>query len=265
MDCSDARAHLHDLRRDRLAPELEQPVRQHLLDCPACARGEAAEAALDAVLHERLPRHAAPAALRERLERQVAWSPAPRASPPRRWARLAAPALAASLALLSGALLLDRSARHAPDDGAALVSEAVNDHLRVLVSQRPLEVASGGSHQVKPWFEGKLDFAPVVPAPDVPDLRLEGGAVGYFRDRKAAVAVYALRRHALTLLAFRAEGLPWPDGDRMLGSVAGRTGSERGFNVVLWRAGDLGYALVSDVGAEELTALAAAFAPATAR
>ena len=32
---------------------------------------------------------------------------------------------------------------------------------------------------------------------------------------------------------------------------------ERGFSVVAWRRGDLGYALVSDVDGHELTALAA--------
>lgn len=35
---------------------------------------------------------------------------------------------------------------------------------------------------------------------------------------------------------------------------------ERGFNVILWRAGDLGNALVSDVDARDLRELAARFA-----
>ena len=36
---------------------------------------------------------------------------------------------------------------------------------------------------------------------------------------------------------------------------ARRMATARGFNVVLWRAGDLGYALVSDVSTRELLAL----------
>src|SRR5439155_960865 len=41
---------------------------------------------------------------------------------------------------------------------------------------------------------------------------------------------------------------------------AGYTSVSRGFNVILWRAGDLGYALVSDVDARELGRLAAKLA-----
>jgi anti-sigma factor RsiW len=36
--------------------------------------------------------------------------------------------------------------------------------------------------------------------------------------------------------------------------------AERGFNVIMWRRGELGYALVSDVDARELRQLAAKMA-----
>ena len=127
-----------------------------------------------------------------------------------------------------------------------------------------MEIESGGSHQVKPWFEGKLDFAPVVPALEGTDVRLRGGAVGYVFDRKAAVLVYGLRLHVVTLLEFRAEALAWPDaGARQIGSVRGHETSTRGFNAILWRHEGLGYALVSDVNAKELSELAARVAAET--
>jgi len=137
-------------------------------------------------------------------------------------------------------------------------TEAVNDHLRVLASQRPLEVEASGSHEVKPWFEGKLDFAPSVPLPDAAGLRLAGGAVGYFLDRKCAVVEYALRRHAVTLLVFPADGLAWPSRD----AKSFTSSSRRGYHAVFWRAGELGYSLVSDVNPVELGALAERFAAA---
>ena len=62
--------------------------------------------------------------------------------------------------------------------------------------------------------------------------------------------VYGRRLHTITLLVFRPEGLSWPDGG---GPVATR---QRGFNVRLWRAHGLGYALVSDLDAAELASLA---------
>src|SRR5438094_10601714 len=91
-----------------------------------------------------------------------------------------------------------------------MVAEAVNDHLRLLSSQHPLDVESGGLHQVKPWFGGRLDFAPVVTFEGDADFPLKGGSVAYFRDRKAAVFVYARRLHPISLLVFRADSLPWP-------------------------------------------------------
>src|SRR6266566_672368 len=61
-----------------------------------------------------------------------------------------------------------------------MVGEAISDYLRVLSSQHPVEIQSGGIHQVKPWFEGRLDFAPVVSFDGDQDFALKGGAVGYF-------------------------------------------------------------------------------------
>jgi anti-sigma factor RsiW len=263
MDCADARLQLHDLRRDRLPPALRAEVERHLADCGGCRRAEAAEGALDDLLARALPRLEAPARLRRRIE---AGAPGPaRPAERRRWPGRAIPALAAALALAVVAVVVER--RGAVPGASPLVEEAVTDHLRVLAAQRPSEIESGATHQVKPWFEGRLDFAPAVPLPEVADLALRGGAVGYVVDRRAAVVQYALRRHAVTLLAFQAEGLPWPGGEPPGGAgPAGlRAGGSRGFTAVLWRAGPLGYALVSDVPAAELADLARAMAPATAR
>ena len=56
---------------------------------------------------------------------------------------------------------------------------------------------------------------------------------------------------------FRADGLPWPAVASVpVGNVRGTLESSRGFHALLWRKGDLGYALVSDVDPKELEALA---------
>jgi len=89
------------------------------------------------------------------------------------------------------------------------------------------------------------------------EFPLKGGSLGYFRDRKAAVFVYARRLHQISLLVFRADGLPWPSHAlARVNGVDASVAAERGFNVILWRRGELGYALVSDVDARELTTLA---------
>ncbi len=255
MNCEDVQILLHDFRKRRLDRVLHGEVGAHLESCTACASADRVEHALDELLEQRLPRHAAPSTLKRRLgllmERPAA-APPPAHRALTRWSRFVGPAMAAGLALMVGGVIMQRSS----SQGRALASltgEAVNDHLRVLASQHQVEIESGGKHQVKPWFEGKLDFAPEVPALEDTELRLRGGSVGYVFDRKAAVLVYALRQHLVTLLVFRTEGLAWPDPSTgQVGPVRGRETSARGFNVVLWRSGELGYALVSDANAKEL-------------
>jgi anti-sigma factor RsiW len=264
MDCEDAQDQLHDYVNRRLDPALQEQVGAHVEGCATCRDTERAEHALDELLEQRLPRYTAPAALKRRLVLRLGIPEATRRAPVR-WTRVVAPALAASVALVAVGAVMQRGLRPGTEL-ASLTSEVVNDHLRVLASQHPVEIESGGMHQVKPWFEGKLDFAPVVPAPDAGELRLRGGSVGYVFDRKAAVLVYALRVHLLTLLVFRADGLPWPEtGTRQIGPVRGRETSSRGFNVALWRDGDLGYVLVSDVSTKELADVAGQLAAATVR
>ena len=139
----------------------------------------------------------------------------------------------------------------------AMVTEAVNDHVRLLQSRRPLEIESDGLHQVIPWFSGRLDFAPAVRFPGDADFPLRGGAVSYFLDRPAATLVYGRRLHSISVFVFRADGLPWPKaGLERQGRLEIYGTAARGFNVLLWRDGELGYALVSDVHSRDLLLLA---------
>jgi anti-sigma factor RsiW len=262
MDCEDVRPHLLDYQRGLLAPELQGDIRAHLEGCPSCPRAEAAEQVLTDLLEHRLPQHPASLALKRRLAAQ--WpSPAP-AKPSwwTRWGRSFAPAAAVAAVLLVALPVYYGIGPGRQGGGTArMVAEAVNDHVRVLQSEHPLEVESSNFHQVKPWLTGRLDFAPSVSFLGDQDFPLKGGAVGYFLDRKAAVFVYGRRLHTISLFVFRAEGLPWPTGGlRPVGHVQAYTQVTRGFNVVMWRAGELGYALVSDVDPADLNQLAAKLA-----
>ena len=223
------------------------------------------EAELDRAL-ERLPARAAPPALRRRLEALVATgsgAAAGAAAPPPRIARARGSTWAASFvsACAAAALVLIATrvtAPRAPTGGAPseLVTEAVNDHIRVISSTHPVDIESGGIHQVKPWFTGRLDFAPRVAFSGDAEFPLVGGSVGYFRDRKAAVFVFKRRLHTITLLVFPPEGLPWPtSGLRPVGRLSVAEESARGFSTLMWRDGGLGYALVSDVNVHDLEAL----------
>lgn len=245
LDCARARHHLVADHLGRLDPATAAALAAHLDGCADCRHEDAAERVLTEQLEQRLPQHAAPLALKRRLAAQV---PVDRRGvsarePGRRWA-LAATAAALAVA---GLLLVWLPTTSTPP---GLTSEAVNDHLRILARTQPLDVESADAHRVRPWFAGRLDFAPVIAFGGDADFPLRGSTVEYFLDRRAAVLVYGRRLHTITLLVFRPDGLSWPSG---AGPVATR---QRGFNVRLWRAHGLGYALVSDLDATELAGLA---------
>lgn len=253
MDCDRAQELNLSGLRGRLSPELAAELRQHLSSCASCRDHAQAERVLSEVLDARLPPHAAPLALKRRLA--ASWPTAARAAPaPRRiWrsARVAAGAMAAAAAMtvvIGGAtayLVQQRSQLR------QLESETVNDHLRIL-GGAPLAQVAGGLHEVKPWFGGKLDFAPAVRFAGSDDFPLQGGAVEPFLDRRAAVFVYKRRLHSASLFVVQADGLDFP--------TSLRTGIVRGFSVALWSAGGQGYALVSDLNLSELLELQAEIA-----
>ena len=263
MTCVEAREQILDYQRGRLGARARAEVHAHLESCPACAHEDAAEQVLSEVLEQRLPQHAAPLALKHRLAAQ--W-PAPRRSAPSwwsQWGRTLVPTLGIAAVLLAIIPLYYQRGGGALRNGPGMVVEAVNDHLRILSSQHPLDVENGGIHQVKPWFEGRLDFAPVLAFAGDEDFPLQGGAVAYFLDRKAAAFVFHRRLHAISLFVFRSDGLPWPlRGLTRIGDVDAQSTTARGFNVIMWRKGELGYALVSDLDRQELTQLAAKIAGA---
>lgn len=256
--CDDIQPLVRDATRGRLVGDEAARVAAHLEGCAACRALADEERALDRRL-DQLPQRPASLALKRRLAARL---PAVDARDPRdaraggrarrRWLGPAALAAAACVALAAVAL----HGRFAAPATHPLVAEAVADHLRDVYREHPVDIESGGPHQVKPWFTGRLDFAlPSLFGGDA-DFALTGGAVGWFVDRKAAVLVYKHLLHTISLFVFRADGLSFPRADRDLGRVAARVERQHGFWVIVWRDGDLGYALVSDLNADDLQLLA---------
>jgi anti-sigma factor RsiW len=244
MTCETARGLLLDASRGRLQHDTVQELREHLESCPDCRAREASERALNEALDTKLSRYGAPPALKRRLEGMWPSAAAPVRARRRLYTFARMSALAAGVALIAGgaaALLATRASERAHLEG-----ESVNDHLRLLAGV-PLATVTGGLHEVKPWFGGKLDFAPSLRFAGDADFPLEGGAVEPFLDRRAAVFVFHRRLHKVSLFIVRPDGLDFPTGPARR--------SVRGFNVLLWRANDQGYALVSDLNLDELLEL----------
>jgi anti-sigma factor RsiW len=257
MDCRDARPLLAAHAASKLEPVRAGEVSAHLQRCADCRRLASEEDALNVALSQ-LPRPRAPAHLTARLESLVKAGAQP-ARPPRERPHLSGWLAPFASACLAAALVVVAMRATAPagTEAGALINEAVNDHLRVVTSTHPVEIESGGIHQVKPWFTGRLEFAPRVTFSGDDDFPLVGGSVGYFVDRKAAVFQFKRRLHAITLLVFPAGGLRWPSGaTTRVGRLDVSETVSRGFSVLLWRDEGLGYALVSDLNTRELETLA---------
>jgi anti-sigma factor RsiW len=142
------------------------------------------------------------------------------------------------------------------DPMALLGTEAVNDHLRMLEGEAPLQVQASDLHQVKPWFAGKLDFAPPITFKGDDDYPLLGGQVARFLERRVACFVFARRLHKISLFVVPKQDLAGPrESPTGFAATPEQSFTSRGFSVVSWERGELAYLLVSDLNTAELLEL----------
>ncbi len=247
MTCSEARPLLDPSVDGELDLRTALEVELHVAGCADCARALAACQAISVGVRAARPVVVLPAGLEARVRtavrREARVAPAAgKAHSPWRRTLLAA---AASLFVVSGAFALWMLAGSQADDTVA--RDAIASHVRSLMADHLTDVPSSDQHTVKPWFEGKLDFAPPVVDLTDADYPLVGGRLDYVGDEPAAAIVYMRRRHPINLFVRRSTG----NVDAPV-----LTRSTRGFAVVEWTSGGTAYCAVSDISADELTAFA---------
>ncbi|WP_175719921.1 anti-sigma factor family protein [Burkholderia anthina] len=234
MDCNEARALLDaDVDRELSAPDALR-VQRHVDGCDACRRERDRIVALGRAVRQ-ADYHRAPDALRASIlaalpaagdaaargpsraapEPDAARRPRPSGwrgfSWPRGRGESARPAAAgtgpriaalpglgwgvALLVALAAAGGMALSARHAQTDRT--VDELVASHVRAGLSARDIDVISTDRHTVKPWFNGRLDYAPPVEDLSASGFPLAGGRLDYVGRRRVAVLVYRYRQHVI--------------------------------------------------------------------
>jgi anti-sigma factor RsiW len=123
-------------------------------------------------------------------------------------------------------------------------ADLVASHVRALKVGPLIEVASNDRHTVKPWFQGKLDYAPTVIDLAADGFPLLGGRAeqvpGAPRTPVAALA-YSARKHIINVWV-------WPNESPRAPQAAQRSG----FTMLQWSAGGMQVWVVSDVEAAEL-------------
>jgi anti-sigma factor RsiW len=146
--------------------------------------------------------------------------------------------------LLIGVTLFRRIVNRAPAE--LIAQQVVSSHIRSLQAGHLSDVVSTDQHTVKPWFTGKLDFAPSVKDLSSQGFPLAGGRLDYLDNRAVAALVYKRRQHTINLFL-------WPSSNP---DSAPRFVSIKGFNVVHWTRSQMAYWAVSDVNAADLAQFA---------
>ena len=189
-----------------------------------------------------------PAALRNRI--------AAMAKPPRltertwSWRALAASMLVGALIAGSGTFGL---LTYRP--GESVTDEVVASHIRALMAPQPTDVLSSDRHTVKPWFDGKLTFAPEVVDLADKGFPLVGGRVDIVDFQPVPTLVYKLGKHLLSLTAIPSNR----------GSAGEHETDARGFHTISWSSDSVLYVAVSDAAPDEIEAFVTAFRSASSR
>jgi anti-sigma factor RsiW len=244
--CPDKELLLHALADGELDAGNALEVEAHMAGCAGCAAEFAAIRQVKARLRARPLAYQAPPSLLAKFDAALAEATAP----PRRrggigvetWVLSGAiSALAACFALFAFM-----------PSGVSLESELVDAQARSLEAQHLVDVETSDRHTVKPWFNGKIDFAPPVVDLVSQGFPLVGGRLDRLNGRRVAALVFHARAHVINLFI-------WP-GDAPAEPMMEH---REGYSLLRWGSGGLVFWAVSDVDPASLTTFQKDFVAAT--
>jgi anti-sigma factor RsiW len=221
----------------------------HIAACAGCAAELAAIREVKMQLKASPLAYTAPQSLLDRLDAALTEAEAPAPAPRRpglgrveTWVLGGTgAAIAASFALM--AII---------PTGASLQSELVDAQARSLEASHLVDVQTSDRHTVKPWFNGKIDFAPPVVDLVAQGYPLVGGRLERIDGRRVAALVFHRQAHVINLFI-------WPGDAPEAASMQQRDG----YNLVRWGQGGLVFWAVSDCDPAALTGFQKDFAAAT--
>lgn len=211
---------------------------RHLQSCADCRGTEKVIRELRAVLTNDTPGYGAPAHLRKRVRaalRREVKSTRQSLSPRLMFAT------AVAFAAVIAAFALFQTTRATQRNG--IVDQIVANHVRSLLATHLVDVRSSDQHTVKPWFDGKIDFAPVVRDFSMEGFPLIGGRLDYLDGKTVVALVYQRNKHPINLFISPAPGSP---------DTSPTTSTQRGYNVFSWTKSEMKYSSISDLDQAEL-------------
>lgn len=211
-------------------------VEHHLGECEACHSQHQDQLHLRSIIKGEAQYFVAPDILKQRIKKQIS---RPR-TPARQWIAAAAVLILALAGVLLWTIISNRSRSNAEE---MVAQEIVSSHVRSLMIDHLIDVPSSDSHTVKPWFNGKLDFAPEVKDLSAQGFSLIGGRLDYIDNRTVAALVYQRRKHPINLFMWPSSGAP---------DQPERQFSRQGYHVIEWSSSGMCYWAVSDVNNTDL-------------
>ena len=252
MNCDDARRLIAAYSDGELDLLRNVDMEEHLRSCDSCALArENLQALKQAAQSAYFP---TPDGLRESVLATVrASDPIPQSAMVRRASRSwITTGLAMAAGVILGFFVAQNLYRHTREQ--TLLAQLTDSHVRSLVGTHLTDVISSDQHTVRPWFEGKLDFAPPVEDLSGQGFPLVGGRVEYIDGRAVAALVYERRKHFINLFVWPSE----PGNQEVKGEKP-----QRGYNIVRWRAAGMNYSAISEVAEDDLRKFAIAFSDAS--
>lgn len=243
MNCDLTHTVLHGYLDAELDAVRAADFERHLELCPECVAALEAQRSLRSSIQRARLYERAPQSLRSQIL-PVLGAGSPVASFPRR-------AMGRWLAVAAAVVLLVYASSRIPavlrtnKDRDILAAQIVDAHLRSLQPGHLTDVLSSDQHTVKPWFDGRLNFAPAVRDFADRGFPLEGGRLDIVQGRTVAALVYGRRKHLINVFV-------WPDSQS---NAAPRSGAQQGYQWIEWRKGGMEMWAVSDVNAADLAEL----------
>lgn len=241
MEHDEKRSLVHSYADGELDAANIRLVEHHLQSCDECRAAEQTIRSLRTALTNSAPAFRAPASLRKKiradLRRETSAESARQA--PRSWLTFALGSACALLLLLG--FIFSQSYRGTSRN--AMADEVVANHVRSLLATHLVDVPSSDQHTVKPWFDGKVDFAPEVHDFATRGFSLLGGRLDYLDGKTVVALVYRRHQHPINLFISPAPGRSNSTPEAM---------ARRGYNLIHWTRGEMSYWAVSDLNAAEL-------------
>lgn len=238
--CADKITLLHALIDGELDAANCVSIEAHIKTCSGCAEELARiEAVRDALLQPGM-KHRAPQSLHDRIATQFD-AQSGSTSAPASERRALRPWLAGGLSAIAASLLLFIAVPQLTVTG--IEDQVIASHVRSLLANHLTDIETSNQHVVRPWFNGKIDFAPPVVELADQGFPLVGGRLDYIDGRVVPALVYHRRLHSINLFIR-------PTGS--FTSPVGITTSRDGYSLVRWTRAGLEYWAVSDIGADEL-------------